>query len=143
VRIPHYDVMNDVNLLSDDDKCDTKLDDDGCESESDCIDKCDSRGDCAGFVFSSEYKGALKREFVAGCLRVRSDAGFSTYRKVLSGREAEAGKEKCNLYMLETGCGWTKELSCPGQSPGGTKGVANQETPGYECCCENGLWKSQ
>lgn len=50
-------------------------------------------------------------------------------------------KEKCAKYMIETGCEWTKEHSCPGQ-PEGRKGLAKEEDSlRYKCCCKEKMWE--
>jgi hypothetical protein len=146
--VPSYDVMNDVNLLHNADLgCNTRLNNDGCNSEADCIGKCEARPECAGFVYSPQYSGLLKSQFINNCLRSREEGGFKTYQKVESEQhqqqQAELDKGKCSDYMIETGCHWTKEYSCPGQVPAGTRGQAEDTGElGYECCCELGLFKT-
>lgn len=50
-------------------------------------------------------------------------------------------KEQCAKYMIETGCEWTKEHSCPGQ-PEGRKGLAKEDDSlGYKCCCKEKMWE--
>ena len=44
---------------------------------------------------------------------------------------------ECESYLRDTGCGWTKDYSCPGKT--GVLGMASDDgTVGYRCCC-NGL----
>merc|ERR1719436_290871 len=49
--------------------------------------------------------------------------------------------KQCRNYIGATGCGWTKQYSCPGQL-GGTSGLARRDgTLGYKCCCKHKLWQ--
>jgi len=73
-------------------------------------------------------------------------------------------QEDCNAFFTTTGCDWTAQWSCEGQSPG-TSGIATpvlsnalykQFEPseiassatfggsvGYKCCCEQQMWRLQ
>jgi lysophospholipase L1-like esterase len=47
----------------------------------------------------------------------------------------------CDEYMGTTGCGWTKQFSCPGEPHGSDGSSSNDGTLGYTCCCAAGMWK--
>lgn len=48
----------------------------------------------------------------------------------------------CVDYMSSTGCAWTRQWSCPGQTQGSSGEAGSSESTGYKCCCEQGLWQS-
>merc|ERR1712150_17168 len=52
-------------------------------------------------------------------------------------------EDACDAYMVETGCEWTLDYTCPGQRP--TMQTVNPArddgTLGYDCCCRQKLWK--
>merc|ERR1712242_585594 len=47
---------------------------------------------------------------------------------------------ECDAYRRDTGCAWTFEKNCPGQSQGIDR-AARITDPGYDCCCTQGGWK--
>lgn len=48
---------------------------------------------------------------------------------------------KCESYMNKTGCGWTSEWNCPGQSAGSQGASGDLSSTGHMCCCTLGLWQ--
>jgi len=56
---------------------------------------------------------------------------------VIQSRLPAGHSSRCATYCTETGCGWTKQWSCPWE-PVGTRGHAsNDGSVGYDCCCVN------
>lgn len=47
----------------------------------------------------------------------------------------------CASYMNETGCGWTSDWNCPGQSAGSQGESGDPSSTGHMCCCTMGLWQ--
>jgi len=47
----------------------------------------------------------------------------------------------CKDYVARKGCAWTKKWSCAGQVAGQMGEAEDKGTAGYECCCNQGMWK--
>jgi hypothetical protein len=46
----------------------------------------------------------------------------------------------CQQYAVTTGCDWTQQFNCPGQTGGSGKAKVDG-SHGYFCCCTKGFWK--
>merc|ERR1711870_84044 len=49
--------------------------------------------------------------------------------------------DSCTAYIENTGCGWTGQYNCPGQSPGTNGAATDDGSTGYACCCNEQMWK--
>eukprot|EP00931_Biecheleriopsis_adriatica_P002697 TRINITY_DN10374_c3_g1_i10.p1 TRINITY_DN10374_c3_g1~~TRINITY_DN10374_c3_g1_i10.p1 ORF type:complete len:352 (+),score=43.24 TRINITY_DN10374_c3_g1_i10:78-1133(+) len=47
----------------------------------------------------------------------------------------------CSSYSTKSSCAWTSEWNCPGQTPGSSGSASADDSLGYECCCNQNLWK--
>eukprot|EP01052_Picozoa_sp_SAG31_P018292 SAG31_NODE_1291_length_8975_cov_26.197274_4_plen_272_part_00 len=65
-----------------------------------------------------------------GSVRVRS-------QRAPPDNASQVGEARsCASYCVSTGCGWTKQFSCPWMKTPGTKGRAGDDgSVGYQCCC--------
>eukprot|EP00927_Polykrikos_kofoidii_P071883 TRINITY_DN68084_c0_g1_i1.p1 TRINITY_DN68084_c0_g1~~TRINITY_DN68084_c0_g1_i1.p1 ORF type:complete len:619 (+),score=66.26 TRINITY_DN68084_c0_g1_i1:102-1859(+) len=52
-----------------------------------------------------------------------------------------AMSDECSNYAAYSGCGWTSEYNCPGQT-GGPHQAGDDGSIGYRCCCEEGGWRT-
>jgi len=55
----------------------------------------------------------------------------------------ETVNDICHSYIVETGCRWTKDYSCPDQKPGAKGNARDDGGVGYKCCCSFDMWTQQ
>lgn len=77
---------------------------------------------------SHSYDCCCKQELYA-----YTDAGLSPC-------DFPAVKSECEQYMCSSGCGWTSAWSCPDQKKGTSGTAGADDSQGYKCCCEAGLY---
>jgi len=57
-----------------------------------------------------------------------------------SEEEDQEMKRRCGEYMKGTGCEWTLQANCPGQT-GGERSATDDGSLGFACCCGRELWR--
>jgi len=55
--------------------------------------------------------------------------------------DSEEEEDQCQDYIDSTGCDWTLDWNCPGQS-GGLGTASADASLGYSCCCTQELWET-
>jgi len=108
-------------------------------SPADCAAYCSSDSHCDCFALSADNFCYKRRNCQIPECAASSSGVWTTY--VRNGDWGKQAPSECDQYMATTGCGWTAQWSCPNQGRG-TQGVAgNDGSPGYRCCCSDGLWQ--
>jgi len=103
------------------------------------------KAECGGqlaFTGTAQHQ-CVKAAFLPGQqppAPVVAATGPNTTAVAATGTKA-IGKAQCISYMAETGCDWTNKYNCPNQPAGSSGPVKASEDMGFQCCCNNNLWR--